>query len=139
MLSTYYAPGTALGFLKAGTTWHHGDESSSRARSHTLVPQYVIRAVISIVDLMELDGRLLELMERGDWSSLRAAPGEEGWAVGCDGRGPRAEVSAPMEGHQTGQPPWLEQVPVRLVMRRVAAYAEGSRLQAVDGGLWVEG
>lgn len=82
--------------------------------------------MISIVHLMEPDGRLLELMERGDWSSLRAAPGEEGWAVGCDGRGPRAEASAPMEGHQTGRPPWLEQVPVRLVMRRVAAHAEGS-------------
>lgn len=97
--STYYAPGAALGFLKAGTTWRHGDESSSRARGHTLVPQCVIRAVIHIVDLMELDGRLLQLMERGDWSSLRGAPGEEGWAVGCEGRGPQAEASAPMEEH----------------------------------------
>lgn len=64
-----------------------------------LVPQCVIRAVIRIVDLMELDGRLLQLMERGGLVQPEGGSGEEGWAVGCEGRGPQAEASAPMEEH----------------------------------------
>ena len=54
-----------------------------------LVPQCVIRAVIRIVDLMELDGRLLQLMERGGWSSLRAAPERKAGQWGVRGGGPR--------------------------------------------------
>ena len=80
LLSTYYVPGTELGFVKAGTAWRHGGESSSRGRCHTLIPQCLLRTVIGVGE--ERGWKLLEPVGRETWPSLRAAPCEEGLGSG---------------------------------------------------------